>query len=79
MDAIDKMDFGGDFTVEEQDNGNLVYMPKNPETGIILYPGGMVTAYIPLMEACASRNIACVLVEMPFNLAVFDMDAADGI
>ncbi|MBQ9743764.1 MAG: alpha/beta hydrolase [Clostridia bacterium] len=81
MDAIDKMDFGGDFTVKEQDNGNLVYMPKNPEAGIIFYPGGKVeyTAYIPLMEACASRNIACVLVEMPFNLAVFDMDAAEGI
>ena len=37
------------------------------------------TAYIPLMQACAEEGILCVLVEMPFNLAVFDVNAADGI
>lgn len=31
------------------------------------------------MEALASKGIMCVLVEMPFRLAVFDMDAAEGI
>jgi len=36
-------------------------------------------AYEPLMEALAAQNILCVLVEMPFNLAVFDIDAADGV
>ncbi len=49
--------------------------------GLIFYPGGKVeyTAYQPLMAACAERDILCVLVEMPFNLAVFDINAADGI
>lgn len=37
------------------------------------------TAYIPLMQECADRGILCALVEMPFNLAVFDINAADGI
>lgn len=49
--------------------------------GIIFYPGGKVehTAYEPLMKELASEGILCVLVEMPFRLAVFDMNAADGI
>ena len=31
------------------------------------------------MEALASEGILCVLVEMPFRLAVLDMNAAEGI
>lgn len=31
------------------------------------------------MEACAERGILCVLVHMPGNLAVLDINAADGI
>ncbi len=63
------------------DDGTVVYMPENPCGGLIFYPGGKVeyTAYIPLMEACAAKGICCVLLEMPFNLAVFDVNAADGI
>ena len=37
------------------------------------------TAYMPLMKACAERGIFSVLVEMPFHLAVFDVNAASGI
>jgi dienelactone hydrolase len=37
------------------------------------------TAYIPLMKALASEGILGVLVEMPFHLAVLDIDAAEGI
>lgn len=31
------------------------------------------------MESLAQKGILCVLVRMPFNLAVFDDNAADGI
>ena len=31
------------------------------------------------MRACADKGILCVLVKMPFNLAVFDVNAAQGI
>ena len=63
------------------DDKTIVYMPEGAEIGLIFYPGGKVenTAYIPLMKACASRGIACVLLEMPFNLAVLDVNGADGI
>lgn len=59
--------------------GDIVFMPQDPQAALVFYPGGKVeyTAYAPLMHALAERGIACVLVEMPFNLAVFDIDAAN--
>ena len=56
-------------------------MPEKPEAGLIFYPGGKVefTAYAPLMAALAEENILCVLLKMPLNLAVLDVDAAKGI
>ena len=81
LDAIN--DFSRDFTVHRryQEDNLLIFQPENPKSGLIFYPGGKVehTAYIPLMEALASDGILCVLVEMPFRLAVLDMSAADGI
>ncbi|KAF0091929.1 MAG: hypothetical protein FD141_113 [Fusobacteria bacterium] len=48
-------------------------------TGFIFYPGGKVEAlaYAPLMKKLSDNGLTVVLVEMPFNLAVFDTDAAD--
>lgn len=58
-----------------------IFAPENPAVGFVFYPGGKVeyTAYAPLMLALAERDILCVLVEMPLNLAVLDMGAAEGI
>lgn len=66
---------------KEKPDGTIVFEPAGAVSGFIFYPGGKVEndAYIPLMQACAERGILCVLVEMPFNLAVFDINAADGI
>ena len=59
----------------------IVCAPEEPVAGMIFYPGGKVeyTSYIPLMKECASNGIMTVLVKMPFNLAVLDVNAADGI
>ncbi|MBR6518258.1 MAG: hypothetical protein IKT63_01135, partial [Oscillospiraceae bacterium] len=56
-----------------------IFRPENAEAGFILYPGGKVeyTAYAPLMHKLAENNIACIITEMPFNLAVLDADAAE--
>lgn len=69
------------ITVEMTDGDAVVFAPPEPRAGLIFYPGGKVeyTAYAPLMRACAERGILCVLVKMPCNLAVLDMNAADGI
>ncbi len=59
----------------------MAFVPPNATAGLIFYPGGKVefTAYVPLMQALAARGILCVLPEMPFHLAVLDINAADGI
>ena len=69
------------ISVKKLDNGNVVFEPQNATTGFIFYPGGKVehNAYQPLMAALAKEGILCVLIEMPFRLAVFDINAADGI
>lgn len=69
------------YSIEEGENGVVKFVPDEAKVGFIFYPGGKVeySAYIPLMDALASRNVLCVLVEMPFNLAVLDVNAADGI
>lgn len=63
------------------DDGTIIFEPDAPTKALIFYPGGKVeyTAYQPLMAACAKQGILCILVKMPFNLAVFDVNAADGV
>lgn len=69
------------ISVSELDGGDVVFAPQDATVGLIFYPGGKVEhhAYEPLMAALARRGVLCVLVKMPFDLAVFDVGAADGI
>lgn len=55
--------------------------PSTAACGLVLYPGARVDAdaYAPLLELLADRQVFCVLVEMPFNMAFFDIGAADDI
>lgn len=78
---IEKFTCENEVEVKTLENDYLVFEPEEIENGFIFYPGGKVeyTAYIPLMKALASEGMLCVLVEMPFNLAVFDINAADGL
>lgn len=50
-------------------------------TALIFYPGGKVEAeaYAILLKGIQDAGIRVFLVEMPFNLAVFDANAADAI
>lgn len=68
-------------SMQKDDDNTIIYSPAGATTGFIFYPGGKVeyTAYIPLMQSIASNGVFCALVEMPFNLAVLDIDAADKI
>lgn len=76
--------YDGDFNSIETyvlEDNTLVYQPEQPIAGFIFYPGGKVeyTSYEPLMKELANQGVLCVLVEMPFNLAVLDMNKADGL
>lgn len=66
---------------KETPDKTIVFAPDGAKKGFIFYPGGKVeySAYIPLMQALAEKGVLCVIVEMPFNLAVLDVNAADGI
>ena len=65
----------------ELSKGVLVFQPESPSAGFIFYPGGKVeyTSYVPLMSALAEEGILCILIKMPCNLAVLDMNAAKGL
>ena len=70
------------LTIEEK--GNLtIFSPVNGKNdqGFILYPGGKVEdiAYAPLMRSLAEEGFITVIVKMPFNLAVFNANGADGV
>lgn len=64
-----------------EENGVFTFKPQNATKGVIFYPGGKVeaTAYAPLMQTLAENGILSVVVTMPGNLAVLDMNAADGL
>ncbi|MBR3181594.1 MAG: alpha/beta hydrolase [Eggerthellaceae bacterium] len=68
-------------TVQELSDGAIAFVPENPKAGFIFYPGAKVQpeAYAPLMLQCAERGILCVIVRPPFNLAILDPNAANGI
>ena len=67
----------------EDPDGRLTYTPVagTPEAGLILYPGGKVppAAYAPQAQAIAERGHLVAIVSVPFNLAVFDIDAAQAV
>jgi pimeloyl-ACP methyl ester carboxylesterase len=54
---------------------------RNPETGIIIYPGGRIDprSYAPAANALARQGYLAAIVPMPLNLAVFDPDRAEYI
>ena len=68
-------------TVQHIEDEAIAFCPQNAEKGVIFYPGGKVeyTAYAPLLQSLAQHDIVSVVVKMPFNLAVMDINAADGI
>jgi hypothetical protein len=70
------------FSVVKEDDSSYSFVPNEEcEDGIIFYPGGKVenTAYAPLCYQLASQGIYVYLTKMPFNLAVFNSSAAEGI
>lgn len=70
-----------DIQISEKPGKYIVFEPEEPKAGFIFYPGGKVeyTSYVPLMELCAEKDILCILVHMPGNLAIFDQDAAKDV
>ncbi|MBN2883308.1 MAG: carboxymethylenebutenolidase, partial [Clostridia bacterium] len=70
------------YAAESRENITVFYPEEGKsDTGLIFYPGGKVeaSAYSPLLKEISDEGITCILVEMPFNLAVFGVNSADKI
>lgn len=70
-----------DEKIKVVDNLTIISPSKPTDTGLIFYPGAKVehTAYLPILEKLKQNGISCVLVKMPFNMAIFDLNAADDV
>ncbi len=61
---------------------DFILLPSDSDTAFIFYPGGKVevSAYLPILEKIRTETkMNIYLVEMPFNLAVFNINAANSI
>lgn len=77
--ALESSDYA---SVVNYGDGVIAFEPwEEPVAGLIFYPGGKVeyTSYAPLMQFLADKGVLCLLVKMPFNLAVFGKNAAFGL
>ena len=80
--ALECINNPSDGITVTRDKDIIYFQPEDDiKAGIIFYPGGKVEAesYAPLMEAIAQKDIMAILIEMPANLAVLDINAAEGI
>jgi hypothetical protein len=72
-----------DSQVQVNEAGWIVFQPVNadPDTGLIIYPGGRVDprAYAPIAHAIAQQGYLVVIVPMPLNLAVLGVDRAKEV
>lgn len=64
-------------------DGNLIIIEpiESKSIGLVFYPGGKVEAisYIPLLKKLSTYGITSYIVKMPFNLAVFNINAATKV
>ena len=67
--------------IEVRDNLTILSPSYPTDTAIIFYPGAKVeaAAYLPLLDQLRQTGLTCILVEMPFHLAIFDVNAAEDV
>jgi pimeloyl-ACP methyl ester carboxylesterase len=72
-----------DSQVQVSEEGWIIFKPaeSQPDTGLILYPGGRVDprAYAPVAREIAQQGYLVAIAPMPLNLAVFGADSAQEI
>lgn len=77
--ALEVMSQDSGITV--QDNLTILSPTYPTDTAIIFYPGAKVEAeaYLPLLDQIRETGVTCILVHMPFNMAIFDANAAEAV
>ena len=61
-----------------QDNLTILTPDDPTDTAIVFYPGAKVEAeaYLPLLDQIRQTGVTCMLVHMPFHMAIFNANAA---
>lgn len=64
-----------------KDNLTILSSDDPSNTALIFYPGAKVEAiaYLPILEQLQDNGITSILVKMPFNMAVFNPNAAKKV
>ena len=77
--ALEVMAQGSGITV--QDNLTILSPSYPTDTAIIFYPGAKVEAeaYLPLLDQIRQTGVTCILVHMPFHMAIFDANGAEKV
>ena len=77
--ALEVMAQNSNITV--QDNLTILSHASPTDTALIFYPGAKVEAeaYLPLLDQIRQTGVTCILVHMPFHMAIFDADAAEDV
>lgn len=67
--------------VEVRENLPILTPSYPADTALIFYPGAKVeaAAYLPLLDQLRRTGLTCILVEMPFHMAIFDVEAAGEV
>ena len=70
-----------DSNITVQDNLTILSPTYPTDTAIIFYPGAKVEAeaYLPLLDQIRQTGVTCILVHMPFRMAIFDANAAEEV
>lgn len=70
-----------DNGISQRDNLTILSPTAPTDTAIIFYPGAKVEAeaYLPLLDQIRQTGVTCILVHMPFNMAIFDVNAAEEV
>ena len=78
--ALAALTSDGTVTVSRTSYGWFFDGPSE-DSALVFYPGGKVeeTAYAPLLHRLAAEGMDACLVKMPFHLAVFGVNRADGV
>lgn len=66
------------FPPDEETKEYLIYGDQNSSCGLIFYSGAKVeeAAYAPMLSQLSENGICCVVVKMPFHLAVLGKNGA---
>lgn len=70
-----------DSGISVQDNLTILSTSVPSDTAIIFYPGAKVeaAAYLRLLDKIRQTGVTCILVDMPFHMAIFDSNAAQDV